>query len=302
MKRLLLLGLLLIGLCAGARAEGPRVVTTDFPCYDIVRAVAGDTAEITMLIRPGTEAHSYDPTPSDILKVESADLFVFIGGESDVWADSVLSGADGEPKVLRLIDRVTALEEEGEPHQDSEAPEMDEHIWTSPKNELVMVRAAEEALCGIDPENAALYHGNADAYCAEIQRQDEELTALTREAANRTIVVADRFPFLYLAHDYGLSYASAFASCASDTEPTAKILVGLIDTIRREGLTRVYVIEMSNRAIARTISEETGAGILELHSMQTVTQREFEAGETYVTLMDKNIAALRKGLLGDEDA
>ena len=137
---------------------------------------------------------------------------------------------------------------------------------------------------------------NAGAYAAEIERIAAELTALVEGGVRRELVFADRFPFLYLAHDYGLEVHAAFASCTAETEPSAQTLVELIQIIESDGIPAVYTIEMSTGAIARTIAEETGVEILTLHSMQTVTQQEFDAGETYVTLMERNLEALRKGL------
>lgn len=297
MKKLcVLLGICLALLGGGALAQG-SVVATSFPCYDFARQVAGGAAEVQLLIRPGTEVHAYEPTPADILAIGGADLFVFIGGESDAWADGILDSFGGEaPATVRLIESVTPLEEEDAHGHAHEGLAFDEHIWTSPKNAVKMVRAVEAALCAALPEDAAAFHTNADAYAAEIERIDAELTDMVARAARRELVFADRFPFLYLAHDYGLEVHAAFASCTAETEPSAQTLVELIDVIEADGIPVVYTIEMSNGAIARTIAEETGVGVRELHSMQTVTQSEFDAGETYVSLMTRNLEALREGL------
>ena len=297
MKKLcVLLGICLALLGGCALAEG-SVVATSFPCYDFARQVAGDEAEVQLLIPPGTEVHSYEPAPSDILAIGGADLFVYIGGESDAWVDGILEslGPDA-PAAVRLIDSVAPLAEEDSHGHAHEGVEFDEHIWTSPKNAVQMVWAVEEALCAALPESEAAFRANADAYAAEIERIDAELTAIVEGGVRRELVFADRFPFLYLAHDYGLEVHAAFASCTAETEPSAQTLVELIQIIESDGIPAVYTIEMSTGAIARTIAEETGVEILTLHSMQTVTQQEFDAGETYVTLMERNLEALRKGL------
>lgn len=302
MKRRMLLMLLcwmMVALCGCAAAENAQIVATSFPCYDLARQVAGDAADVKLLIRPGAEVHSYEPTPADILSIGEAKLFVCIGGESDAWVDGILASfGDRAPETLRLIESVEALEEEHD-HEDGEAHtglELDEHIWTSPKNALKMLRAVEAALCGVMPEQADRMHANADDYAAEIQQLDTELEQIVANAARTELVFADRFPFLYLARDYGLSYEAAFTSCTSETEASAQTLVRLIRTIQEDGIPAVYTIELSNGAIARTIAEETGAEILTMHSVQTVTQDEFEAGESYVSLMRKNLAAIEKGL------
>ena len=304
MKRIIALTFFILCMCGFACAETLDVVATNFPCYDFARQVAGEAAEIRMLIRPGTEVHAFEPAPSDILTIADADLFVYVGGESDSWADDILESFDDAPKVVRVMDHVSLLEEEhyeGDGHSHHHHHEhgelaLDEHIWTSPKNALQMLRAVEDALCDASPENAETFRANANAYAVQIEALDTELKNIVAGAKRHTLVVADRFPFLYMAHDYGLEYNAAFTSCASETEPSAKKLVELIEAIRADEIPVVYTIEMSAGNIARTLAEETGAEIMELHSVQTVRQTEFDKGESYVSLMRKNLAAIEKGL------
>ena len=296
-----LLALVSFACLPGVAEGGLKVVATNFPCYDFARQVCGDGAELTMLLKPGTEAHAYDPTPTDIIAIGEADLFVYIGGESDAWADGILASFDenDRPKTLRMMDCVSGLvEEEGSDghHHDSAGPEYDEHIWTSPVNAEAMVRALGEALAGIDGADAAACRASADAYAAQIEGIDGALRRLVEGAKRKTLVFADRFPFVYLAREYGLEWLAAFPSCTADTEPSAQTVMALIDRVSSEGIPAVYTIELSTQAVAKTVAEETGAEILTLHSMQTVTQDEFEAGESYVSLMRRNIEALQRGL------
>lgn len=305
MKRIAAMLLMVFALCMDgfAYAEPLKIVASNFPCYDFARQVAGESAEVTMLIRPGVEVHSYEPSPSDILTIGDADLFIYVGGESDAWADDILESFDDGPRAVRLMEHVHLLEEvhyEGDGHHhhhhDHSELAMDEHIWTSPKNALQMLRAVEDALCEANPDEAESYHVRADAYAAEIEAIDTALAQIIADGERHDLLFADRFPFLYMAHDYGLHYSAAFTSCATETEPSAKKLVELIEIIRDEDIPVVYTIEMSTGAIARTLAEETGAEVLEMHSVQTVRQSEFDAGESYVTLMKKNLAAIEKGL------
>ena len=292
------LSMLALGMCG--LAEGKlSIVCTDFPCYDFARQAAGALAEVTMLLKPGAEAHSYDPTPADILTIGAADLFVYIGGESDAWADGILDSFDGGdgPAVVRMMDCVEELiEEEGDGHADV-APEYDEHIWTSPKNAVRMMAAMGAALGTADPANAAEYEENVSACVAEMEALDREIEALVASASRRELVFADRFPFVYFTRDYGLEYLAAFPSCTADTEPSAQTVMTLIQRVTRDALPAVYTIELSTQAIAKTVAEETGAEILTLHSMQTVSQADFEAGATWIALMRENLEALRKGLM-----
>ena len=299
-KRIVLLAALIMLMCAGAMAEGGlSIVCTDFPCYDFARQAAGDRAEVSMLLKPGVEAHSYEPAPSDILSIGESDLFVYIGGESDAWADSILSGigAENGPAVLRMMDCVGDLvEEEADHAHEGEGPEYDEHIWTSPKNAAAMVKAVGDRLAELDRDNAQYYLDNAAAYAAEIDAIDGEIQSLVDRAARRTLVFADRFPFTYLVRDYALDYLAAFPSCTADTEPSAQTVMALIEKVAMERIPAVYTIELSTQAIARTVAEETGAEILTLQSMQTVTQADFDAGASWVSIMRQNIEALAKGL------
>ena len=304
MKKIAVMVFAIAALCLGgfAYAEKLQVVAANFPCYDFARQVAGEHADVKMLIRPGTEVHAFEPSPSDILEIGRSDLFVYVGGESDAWADDILESFDDGPQAIRLMEHVRTLEEVhyvGDGHQhhhDQSELALDEHVWTSPKNALSMLRAVEAALCETDQVNTETYRVNADAYAAEIEALDAELTRIVEDAKRHELMFADRFPFLYMAHDYGLHYSAAFSSCATETEPSARKLVELIERIRDEEIPVVYTIEMSTGTIARTLAEETGAEVMEMHSVQTVRQSEFENGESYVSLMKKNLAAIEKGL------
>jgi len=302
MKKMLfvILALLLTGSMSAMAGERLKVVATNFPCYDFARQVCGDGAEVTMLLKPGTEAHAYDPTPADILAMGNADLFVYIGGESDAWADGILASFDegDRPATLRMMDCVSDLveEDDADAGHHGAVPEYDEHIWTSPVNAAAMVRALGEALAGLDGADADAFREAANAYAAQIEGIDGALRRLVEGAKRKTLVFADRFPFVYLTREYGLDYVAAFSSCTADTEPSAQTVMALIDRVVSEDIPAVYTIELSTQAVAKTVAEETGAGILTLHSMQTVTQDEFEAGESYVSLMQRNLEALGRGL------
>ena len=299
MKKLFLAAAMLLAALIGlsANAEGGNVVAANFPCYDFARQLTGGAGEVTLLVHPGVEVPSYEPSPADILSIGQADLFVYVGGESDAWVDNILAGfgAGEGPAILRMMDAVTPIEEDdaGEAH---DAPEYDEHIWTSPKNAMAMVEALSNALSEIDPDNAGAYREAAAAYIGQIGEIDAELSEIVAGAARRELVFADRFPFLYLVRAYGLDYLAAFPSCTADTEPTPQTMMSLIRRVAEDGVPVVDTIELSTGAVARTVAEETGAAIRELHSMQTVTQEEFDAGETYVSLMRRNVEAIREGL------
>ncbi|MBQ8974033.1 MAG: zinc ABC transporter substrate-binding protein [Clostridia bacterium] len=283
-------------LCVQAEEDRLQIVAVNFPCYDFARAIVQDQADVTLLIRPGMEVHTFDPTPADIVAIGNADLLVYIGGESDVWVDDVLSSlGEKAPEQIKLMDSVKLLEEL-EPEEASDQPEMDEHIWTSPRNALQMVEALLTRICEIDPTKQMIYAEYASIYQSEIEAIDSKLIEIIENGARKELIFADRFPFLYLAHDYGLDYKAAFLSCPAQTEPSANTVISLIQTVIQNKIPVIYTIEMSNGAIAKTIQQETGAKIEQLHSMQTITLDEFEAGDTYVSIMNRNLEAIWKGL------
>ena len=333
MKRIfsLLLALALsLSLCAcAAPAEKAddgklQIVTTLFPYYDFARAIAQDRADVTLLLSPGREAHSFEPTPLDAVTISESDVFLYNGGEGEYWVESMLDAAGEHIAVAsRMMDYVDALDEEyvegmqgadGHDHDhehgshddhdhdheedehDSDEIEYDEHIWTSPKNAVVLCRAVCDAICRADAENAAFYRANCENYCAQLEDLDARFSALCESAPRRLLIFADRFPMLYFCREYGLDYRAAFHGCSGDTEPSLATIKFLIDKVENENIPVVYTIDFGTKKVAAVVSECTGAAVDTLYSMQTVSRADFDAGETYLTLMERNYEALRKGL------
>ncbi|MBQ7713950.1 MAG: zinc ABC transporter substrate-binding protein [Oscillospiraceae bacterium] len=311
MKRfwaLLLCALLLAG-CA-APTEPPedgrlQIVTTLFPYYDFARAIAGGAADVTLLLAPGREAHSFEPTPLDAVRIARADVFVYNGGESEAWVEEMLGAAGENVRVtLRMMDFVDALDEEfvegmqgaDEEDEDSDEIEYDEHIWTSPRNAAILCETLCGALCAADGANAEAYRANCAAYVAELDALDARLRDLRADAKRDLLVFADRMPLLYFCEAYDLRYRAAFHGCSTDTEPSLATLKYLIDKVAEEGVPVVYTVDLDSRRIAEVVAEADGVGIETLYSLQTVSRADFEAGETYVTLMERNLTALERGL------
>ena len=301
-----------------------QIVATLFPYYDFARAIVGDRADVTLLLSPGREAHSFEPTPLDAVTISESDVFLYNGGEGEYWVDSMLDAAGENIAVIaRMMDYVDALDEEyvegmqgadghdhdhehgshddhGHDHEedehDSDEVEYDEHIWTSPKNAVVLCRAVCDAICRADAENAAFYRANCENYCAQLEDLDARFSALCESAPRRLLIFADRFPMLYFCREYGLDYRAAFHGCSGDTEPSLATIKFLIDKVEDENIPVVYTIDFGTKKVAAVVSECTGAAIETLYSMQTVSRADFDAGETYLTLMERNFEALRKGL------
>lgn len=307
MKKFNILICILIGIClflsgcnGYASTDKLLITATNFAEYDFARAVAGDKAEIKMLIPAGRDMHSFEPTASDIMEIENSDLFIYIGGESDNFVERILSSLDNENlKVLKMSDYVSLCTEhvhtDNKHHYHTEV-EYDEHIWLSPNNATNMILAIKDALCEIDKANAEFYTQKADKYIGEIIAEANDTAFIINNARTNLIAVADRNPYRYFTDYYGLQSVAAFAACSEDTDADLKTVLTLIESVKSEKLSAVYVTEMSNKALAETIKENTGAEILTLHSYHNVSTEDFGSGVTYLELMKRNRDALAEGL------
>ena len=299
-----------------------QIVATLFPYYDFARAIVGDRADVTLLLSPGREAHSFEPTPLDVITMSRADVFIWNGGESELWVEDVLDAAgENIPYRLAMMDCVETYREEyaegmqgghdhdhddhdhdhddhdGHLHDGHEEDiEYDEHIWTSPVNAMALCRAICDTLCEADPDNADGYRARLEDYLGELQTLDHTFRDIVDGAARRLVVFGDRFPLLYFCKEYDLDYRAAFHGCAGDTEPSLATLKYLIDLVGAEDIPVVYTIELSSQKVANAIAETTGAQVRTFHSCQTVSRAEFDGGATYISLMTANAAVLKEGL------
>lgn len=317
-KKKLIIFPLLISVLLGSSACSPptpqqdqeegrlKIVTTIFPQYDFARQIGGDKISLQMLVTPGGESHSYEPTPRDITAVNNCDIFICSGGESDVWSKVILKSVNTENKtIIKLMDCVEAVEEEtteGMTEKPTlgkaeEGPEYDEHVWTSIKNAKKISETIAEAMCEKDKQNAELYTDNLISYIKQLDDLDKSYQEAAAAAKNKTLIFGDRFPFRYLFDDYGLKYYAAFPGCSADSDVSAKNMLFLINKVRENNLSAVYYIEFSARKIADTVAAETGAEPLLFHSCHTVSRTDFENGVTYIELMTQNLENLKRGLL-----
>ena len=276
-----------------------KVVTTIFPEYDFSRQIAGDNAEISLLVPPGTELHKFEPTPKDIISIQSSDVFIYVGGESDAWVDKILESSElKNTRIIKLMEIVT-LENEGisEGMEDASGEsEYDEHVWTSPVNAVKIINCISNVFCEKDGKNAEIYAKNAKEYVSELEKIDAEFKNTVSEGRRKTIVFADRFPLTYFANEYNLNYYAAFKGCSEETEPSAATVSFIINKVKKEKIPVVFKIELSNGKMAKTVSEETGAKILEFNSCHNITKKQFDSGVTYLELMKNNLSALKEAL------
>ncbi len=322
----LILALTLLAGCASYGEDQTyslRVVCTVFPEYDAVRAIVGERSdvEVTLLLGPGQDSHSYDPTSHDIISVHSCDIFVYVGGESDVWVRDMLESVDTSDKtVISLMDTVDVLEEdhvgedEDEHHHDHhnhshtvgddgviEDVEYDEHVWTSPVNMIEITDALCSAMADKYPAASAEFTANAASYKAELESLDSDFRRVASAAADPVIVVADRFPLRYFCEEYGIGYYAAFSGCAASTEPSSATVDFLIDRVRELSLPVVFKTDMSSGNVAEAVAAAAGAEVRTFYSCHTITQGDFDAGEGYVSLMRKNLDSLSLALAHKAD-
>ncbi len=301
-----------VGDTAADNDAGLTIAATVFPAYDFAREIGGERVNVTLLVPPGSESHSYEPTPQDILLLGRCDLLVANGGESEAWLDTVTEGLDSPVETLYMLDCVHALEEETKDgmqtggilsrghdehdQDDGDEIEYDEHVWTSPANAILICSAVCERLCAIDPDGEEYYRNNCAEYTAKLRELDESFRGVVENGTRKTLIFADRFPVRYFVEEYGLDYYAAFLGCADDAEPSARTVAFLIDKVREEDIPAVFYIEFSNQKMADIICEETGCEKLLFHSCHNITADELAQGVSYYELMERNLANVKEAL------
>ncbi len=280
-----------------------KIVTTAYVHYDFAKNIAGDFADIKMLVPPGSEVHTFEPSPSDIMEISDCDMLILTGGESDEWITNVIDSAQNENmKLVHFVDFCALIKSQEQGHEEdwkdlfSSHVHFDEHVWTSPENAIKICKGIKDSLCEIDKENAQNYEKNFENYAKKLEDLSLKIRELAENSKRKTLVFCDRFPFLYFAREYGFDYISAFSGCASNTEPSAKVVTEIIEKVKNENIPAVFKIEFSNGKIADTVSEETGCKVLLFHSCHNVTKEQFDRGEGYIDLMTQNLENLKEAL------
>ena len=330
-----------------------KIVTSLFPYYDMARAVIGDVKgiDLKMTVTPGQDSHSFEPTPSDVIQMENADVLIYNGGSLETWIDTLLDSLNNKNQIqMKMMDYVDVLNEEivegmdtrfeehdhdehshkednhnkGKHKEDShseenhkednhsedssndsefhnedseeEHEETDEHIWTSPVNEIIMTEKICETLSKALPEEKENFQKNAESYISQLKELDNEFRTIVENAKTNEIIFADKFPLQYFAKEYGLKYYAAFPGCGSDMEPSAKTIAFLVDKIKEDNIKAVFYLELSSHIVADAIETDTGAKPLQFNSCHNITQKQFDSGVTYVDLMKKNVNNLKIAL------
>lgn len=297
-----------------ANAAAYSIVCTTFPQYDWIRNIIGDDSDkfqLTMLLDQGTDLHSYQPTAEDIAKIADADMFVYVGGESDGWVESALKEATNKDmKVVNMLDALeTAVKveevvpgmqaEEGEETEEGEGPENDEHVWLSLRNAVTLTDALSENIQEIDPANKEDYVENAGKYVDELNDLDGRYELTVSKGKRQAILFGDRFPFRYMADDYGLTYYAAFVGCSAESEASFETITFLAQKVDELKLPVILTIEGADQSIAESIKKTTDSKnqeILTMNSMQSVTAKAVADGETYLNVMEDNLNVLSQAL------
>ena len=302
--------------------EGERltIVTTLFPQYDFARQIAGEYADVVMLLPPGMESHSYDLRPADMIKIQESDIFIYTGKYMEAWSQTIIDSLDGSVMVVDVSEGITLSKEtdyyieehvheeedhehEADEHVEGEGyehsghhHEYDPHIWTNPVYAVTMVENITDALCEKDLEHAPIYRQRAGEYIAELNNLNEDFMEVADNAQSKTIFFGGRFAMSYFVQEYGFDCLAAYHDCSAESEPSIESVMSMIDEIREHGAKAVYYEELADPKVARTISEETGAKLLLLHSAHNVTKEDFDNGITYLDIMWQNVERLKEGL------
>lgn len=314
------------------------IVCTTFPQYDWVREIIGEEAErfdLTLLLDNGVDLHNYQPTAEDVAKISSSDIFIYVGGESDGWVkDALKESANKKQKAMNLMEilgekvkeeeLVEGMEEEehedgdgdddienkeGQPESNEETAEeaeeheeeteYDEHVWLSLKNVRILTAAIADAIEEADKEKADIYTQNAKSYTEELSALDHQYEEAVKKARRKNMLFGDRFPFRYLADDYGLDYYAAFVGCSAETEASFETITFLAGKVDELEIPVILTIENSDQKIADTISKNTrnkNQKILVMNSLQSVTSDNIQSGFTYLGAMKDNLEVLKQAL------
>ena len=304
-------------------ASKKSIVCTTFPEYDWVMNILGEKAgsfDVTLLQNNGTDLHSYQPSVKDIAKISNADLFVYVGGESDEWVEKVVSQSVNKKQIIvnmlevlgdkvreeEIVEGMQAEEEEEHEHhhhhgedENEEEVEYDEHVWLSLNNAIDLTNVLCAEISKIDGGNASVYSKNAEAYTKQLAALDTEFKAAVKSAKKSTVLFGDRFPFRYLTDDYDLNYYAAFLGCSAESEASFETIIFLANKVDELGLNAVLTIEKSDTKIAKTVVNSTknkNQQILEMDSLQSITTKEIIGGRNYLSAMKKNLEVLKKAL------
>ena len=282
-----------------------NIVVTSFSSYDFVKHIVGDLANITYLLGPGVDAHSYEPSPSDLVKIQNSDIFIYIGGEMESWLDTILASNSintNKTKLIKVSEAVNTIEEQevdgaenSHEHDDEddhnhENHSFDEHIWSSPKNAIKMMNYLNNKITELDPNNKEIYKENTESYIAQITELQEQIQDIINNKKRNLLVFGDKMPMQYFLNEFDLIASAAFSGCSTETEPSTKTITYLVNKVKQEHIPVVLYIELSTGKTAQIIAQETGSKAMQIQTLHNISKTDFDNGESYVSLMYRNQA------------
>ncbi len=277
-----------------------KIATTFFPIYDMTKSIVGDKASVKMLIMPGQDLHSYDPSTNDIIEVKKCDLFVYVGEALENWATKLVTNLSDSVQVLRLTDNseivLDDIHHEEEHEIEEIAHDVDPHIWTNPLYAAIIIKDITKKVIEIDPTNKEYYQLNCDAYVNELLVIDNNIRKIVSGAARKTLYFGCPFSFYYLTKQYGLEFKTVYDTCSIEADPSLDDIMTMTNEIKENNIPVVYTKELLNTAVAEKIVKGTNAELVLLHSGHNVSREDFNLGVTFIEIMRKNVDALQKGL------
>jgi zinc transport system substrate-binding protein len=278
-------------------SEKLSIITTLFPQYEFAKEIGGDKIEVTLILPPGVEPHAYEPKPSDVSKINMADIFVYTGEFMEPWAHDIISGSNNSLKVVDASVGIVLMEKalnEGE-EADHHHSGVDPHIWLNFENAKIMAKNIAQALAEIDPENAQYYQANLETYENKLTTLDNDYKNTLSNCESQTIIYGGHYAFGYLTKRYGLKYVAA-QGFSPDSEPSAKDMIALTNQIKAEGIKTIFYQELASPKIAEILSNETRAKLLLLNGAHNLSKDDYTTGKTFVSLMEENLQNLSLGL------
>lgn len=272
------------------------VVTSLFPEYDFVKQIGKDKVDVKILLPPGTESHTYEPTPKDIININEADIFCYTSNEMEPWAEKIAGSIDSNTVIMQAGQGINLIESEHDNNEENEEHIADAHVWLNPNNAIKMVENITDELCKISPDNAQYFQNNANAYIEEIRKLDTETEETIKNSKTKKLVFGGEFAYIYFLDRYNLEYATAYDGCGEGAEPSAQKIKEIIDTINNEKIPVIFYEELSDGKIANMIANETNIKALVFHTAHNVTSSELESGVTYVSIMKENLDKIKIAL------
>ena len=310
---ILILSAIVALVCGGCTREAQKpslklqVVTTLFPLYDFARSIAGDQAEVSMLLPPGMEPHSFEPKPNDIIRIGKAGLFIYTNRYMEPWAESILKGMDrhrlrvvdagqGVSYAVVAVDDGHAHADHGNNHgADDHASGMDPHIWLDFANAGIIVNNILAGFVAADPSHAPVYRGNAATLIARLSKLDQRYRDTLSVCDTRSFLHGGHYTFGYLARRYGLEYRS-LSGISSESEPSAAKMTAMVRQIRSSGVRYLFAEELLSPRLTETLAAEAGVEVLKLHGAHNLGKDDFQRGAGFIDLMEQNLKNLQKGL------